>query len=347
MPELRKDPIVGRWVIIATERAMRPGNFIDFNGEGKEEKKEDCPFCEHRESMVPPEIHAVRDHQHPANGPGWKIRVIPSRKPFLKNEPYFQRRGHGLYDVVNGVGAHEVIVETPEHKNNMADLDVSQIQLVLQTYVLRFNELEKNPQLKFIMAYKNYERSIGNGRVGHSRSQIVASPVNPMRAKDKLNGAKQYYDYHERCIYCDLLAQEQTYNERVVLESSHFMAITPFASRFPFELWIIPKKHSCDFAKGVAGLEGDLAQVLKNILVKIKKGLNNPDYNFVVHTAPFRREQSKNRDWKTIEQDYHWHIEVMPRLTRVAGFEKGSGFYICSIPPENTAEFLRGVKTDV
>ena len=344
MPELRKDPIVGRWVIIATERAMRPGNIVDFNGSGKEDKSDECPFCEHHESMVPPEICAIRDHHSQANAAGWKVRVVPSRKPFLKIESHFQRRGHGLYDVVNGFGAHEIIIETPQHIANMADLDVPQIQLVIQTYVIRYNDLERNPQLKFVMAYKNFERTLGPGKAAHSRSQIIATPVNPMRTKDKLIGARHYFQYHDRCIYCDLIHQEKEAQKRLVLETEHFIVLTPFASRFPFEVWILPKKHHCDFAKGVTGMEGDLAKALKETLLKIKNGLNNPDYNFVVHSAPFRRERTITTDWKTIEDDFHWHIEVMPRLTRVAGFEKGTGFYICSIPPEQTAEYLRGVK---
>ena len=130
----------------------------------------------------------------------------------------------------------------------------------------------------------------------------------------------------------------------MIVENDHFIAITPFAARFLFEVWIIPKKHSCDFAKGILGIEKDLAAILKDMLTRVKVGLNDPAYNYVIHTAPFRREEELKKQYKTIVEDYHWHIELMPRLTRVAGFEKGTGFYICAVPPEKMAEFLREVQ---
>ena len=155
-------------------------------------------------------------------------------------------------------------------------------------------------------------------------------------------GSKQYYDYHERCIFCDMIRQEIEQKERIVLDIDGFLAIVPFAARFPFEVWILPKKHSSDFITCAAGSRMDLARVLKLVLQKLKKGLNNPAYNYIIHTAPFRREKAGY--WKTIDQDYHWHIEIMPRITRVAGFEWGSGFYICPVPPEDSAKFLREVE---
>jgi len=208
------------------------------------------------------------------------------------------------------------------------------------------NDLERDPRFKFVMAFKNYGWSAGGGKIRHSRSQLIATPVNPIRVKEELVGAKHYFDLHERCVYCDMVRQECESTERVVIENDHFVAIAPFAARFPFEIWILPKKHSCDFAKGAKGLVHDLSKILKETLLRLKIGLNDPAYNYVIHTAPFRRPNPKGPQWKTIEEDYHWHIEVMPRLTHVAGFEKGTGFYICAIPPENTAEFLREVEID-
>ena len=157
-------------------------------------------------------------------------------------------------------------------------------------------------------------------------------------------GAKKYFADHERCVYCDLIAQECEAQERVVIENDHYVALVPFASRFPFEVWIVPKIHNCDFAKAASPSISSLSQILKELLTRLKIGLNDPGYNYVIHTAPFRRHTAKDAYWKTIEDDYHWHIEVMPRLTHVAGFEKGTGFYICAIPPESTAEFLREVE---
>ena len=335
MPELRKDPVVGRWVIIATERARRPGNIVDSSENTFNGGDEQCPFCHNTEKV----IYAARNGKNSK----WNVLVVPSGAPTLKHEPHSSRTGKGLYDVINGYGAHEVVIETPEHIANMADLDEEQIAEVIKTYVVRINDLKKDQNLNFALPYKNYGLVAGGRRIGHSRSQIVATPVNPMRVKEKLIGAKKYFDFHERCVYCDLIEQEREFKNRVIAETEHFMAITPFAARFLFEIWVLPKNHNCDFAQGIIGYEKDLAVLLKDLLLRIKIGLNDPAYNYVIHSAPFRRENDPKKQWKTIEEDYHWHMEIMPRLTRVAGFEKGTGFYICPVPPENMAEFLREI----
>lgn len=337
MPELRRDPVVGRWVIIATERARRPGNILDSSQNSWENGKAPCPFCKGGEVEQAPEKFTF------PNGTGWKVKVVESGTPILRSREHFQRRGHGLYDVINDLGTHEVVIETPEHMPNMADLDAAQIETVLKTYAQRFNDLSQDPKFKYVLAYKNYGWAAGSRRIGHSRSQIIAAPVTPLRVKEKLIGARRYFEYRDRCIYCDLVAQEREQHARLVTENEHFIAIVPFAARFLFETWILPKKHSCDFAKGVAGVERSLAELLKTVLLKLKIGLDDPAYNFVIQTAPIGRQKVKSSDWKTIEDDYHWHIEVIPRLTRVAGFEKGTGFYICSVPPEYAAEYLREV----
>jgi len=339
MPELRKDPIIGRWVIIATERARRPD---DFKAPHDGPPEGECPFCEGRESQTPQEIRAVRDPHSRPNTPGWKVRVVPSIKPALRIEGKLNRRGIGVYDLMDGIGAHEVIIETPKHIDNICDLEVDQIGHVIDCYKERLIDLEKDPRFKYVLVFKNYGWVAGGGRIGHSRSQLIATPVNPKRVKEELAGAKRYFDYHERCVFCDLIKQELDEKVRVVLDVDGFVAVTPFASRFPFEVWILPKKHNCDFIKLDQAEEKGLAQILKEVLLKMKKGLGNPPYNYILHTAPFRK--AKAGYWKTVEQDYHWHIEIMPRLTRVAGFEWGTGFYICPLPPEQAAEFLRGVQ---
>ncbi len=337
MPEFRKDPVIGRWVIIATERARRPGTIIDPQRVDKKDSQE-CPFCHNQE----PEIYTVPNKDPQASSP-WSVKVTPSGTPLLKMSPQFKRRGHGLYDVINDYGVHEVVIETPDHIANMADLSEKQIAYVMNTYVYRFKELSQNKNFLYVIAYKNYGWAAGSRNIGHSRSQIIASSVNPLAVKEQMSRAKKYFDYHDRCLFCDLIRQEKNDRKRVVTESEHFIAITPFAPRFSFEIWILPKEHHCDFVHGVAGKELDLARILKDTLTRLKIGLADPSYNYVIQTAPFR-SQERGARWPTIEEDYHWHIEVMPRLTRVAGFEKGSGFYICSIPPEHTAEFLREVE---
>jgi UDPglucose--hexose-1-phosphate uridylyltransferase len=340
MPELRKDPIIGRWVIIATERARRPDQFSGHIHDPEEEKA--CPFCEGREAKTPPEIYALRPRNSHPNGPGWDLRVVPSIAPFLRVEGDLERRGNGVYDVMNGIGAHEVVIETSQHIANMADLSEEQITKVLNCYSERIVDLEKDTRLKYVLVFKNYGKGSGGGGIRHARSQLIATPVNPKRVKEELAGARLYYEYHERCVFCDLIKQELAQKERVILDFDGFLAVSPFAARFPFETWILPKKHCSDYTCMDAESRRNLARVLKAVLLKLKIGLNDPDYNYIIHTAPFRRQ--KVGYWKTIDQDYHWHIEIMPRLTKVAGFEWGTGFYICPLPPEETAKFLREVK---
>lgn len=340
MPELRKDPIIGRWVIIATERAKRPDQFASSAEEGPAEKP--CPFCAGSESQTPPEIYAIRPRNTLPNKPGWDLRAVPSIAPFLRIEGDLERRGKGLYDLMNGIGAHEIVIETNQHIANMADLSEEQIAKIITCYIDRIVDLEKDKRFKYVLVFKNYGWIAGAGRIKHSRSQMIATPVNPKRVKEELVGARHYYDYHERCVFCDLIKQELESKDRLILDIDGFIAITPFAARFPFEVWILPKKHSCDFTSLDMSMRNDLGRIIKKVLAKLKKGLNDPPYNYVLHTAPFRRE--KIGYWRSIDYDYHWHIEIMPRLTRVAGFEWGTGFYICPLPPEDAAKFLREVE---
>ncbi|MDD4910313.1 MAG: DUF4931 domain-containing protein [Candidatus Omnitrophica bacterium] len=339
MPELRKDPIIGRWVIIATERKKRPDSFAPATEAPSEGE---CPFCEGREAMTPPEIYAVRAGETKPNSPGWRVRVVSSIAPFLEVKDGIERRGHGLYDLMNGIGAHEVVIETNAHIANMADLPPELIEEVINTYISRINDLEKDERFKYVLVFKNYGWASGGGRIKHSRSQLIATPVTPKRVKEKLVGARKYFEYRERCVFCDLIKQELDSGERVILDLDGFVAISPFASRFPFEVWILPKKHSADFASIEPQNRKYLALMIKQVLQKLNIGLDNPPYNYIIHSAPFRRQKAGY--WKTIDSDFHWHIEIMPRLTRVAGFEWGTGFYICPLAPEDATKFLKGIK---
>ncbi|OIO35436.1 MAG: hypothetical protein AUJ74_06135 [Candidatus Omnitrophica bacterium CG1_02_44_16] len=341
MPELRKDPIIGRWVIIAVERARRPKGFktaFSIQDEGE------CPFCEGKEAHTPPEIFAIRKEGTKPNQPGWDTRVVPSKTPFLRVEGELNRHGQGLYDVMGGIGAHEIIIETPRHIANIADLDEAQIAKVITCCIDRFVDLSHDERFKYMLVFKNYGWDSGGGRVKHSRTQLIATPVTPKRVKEELLGAKKYYNYHERCIFCDLIRQEIKSKDRIVFETDDFVAMTAFASRSPFETWILPKQHSCDFSSMSVECRLHLGKMLKKVLTKIKIGLDDPPYNYILHTAPFRKKISKAGYWKTIEDDYHWHLEIMPRLTNPAGFEWGTGFYICPIAPEGSAKYLREVE---
>lgn len=339
MPELRKDPLIGRWVIIATERARRPVDFLSPHEEAA--ATEECPFCEGKESQTAGEIAAVRQAGTAPNQPGWTVRVVPNIKPALRIEGQLNRRAKGMFDLLDGIGAHEVIVETPHHVTNAADLSSEQLHAALQMTKLRMVDLERDPRFRYILWFKNYGQIAGAGRLSHTRSQLIATPVTPLRVKEELVGARRFFEDKERCLICDLLNQEREAKRRVVVESTHIFAICPFASRFPFELWVVPKRHRCDFTHIEPEELSDLAYVLRQLLARLKTVLNDPPYNVLLHTAPLRHGRGKVGYWETIEEDYHWHLELIPRLTRVAGFEWGSGFYINPTPPEEAATYLR------
>jgi UDPglucose--hexose-1-phosphate uridylyltransferase len=336
VPELRKDPVVGRWVIISTERSKRPS---DFAGRGEERNPGPCALCGGHESETPPEVYAVRADGTKPNTPGWDVRVVPNKYPALRIEGDLDREGVWMCDMMNGVGAHEVIVETPEHEDDLADLPEDHIAQVICAYRHRILDLGRDERFKYVLIFKNQGRAAG-ASLQHAHSQLIATPITPKRVKEELVGAKEYYEYKRRCIFCDYVKQEtQVFTERLVVETERFVALSPFAARFPFETWILPKRHAADFTTIDGDEVADLARVLKLILLKLRIALDNPPFNYVLHMAPFRRPRGGY--WTTIEEDYHWHVELMPRLTSIAGFEWGSGFYINPTPPEVAAQVLR------
>ena len=344
MPELRRDPVIGRWVIISTERAKRPDQFISTAVEKDtpaDLKK--CPFCEGNENLTPPEITAVRPQGSRPNTPGWDIRVIPSISPLLQIEGNLDRHGHGMYDLMNARGAHEIVIESPHHVNEY-DLPKEQVTKSLNVTLDRIQDLERDPEIKYVLVFKNYGKAAGGGHLQHARTQIIGTPVNLKRIKEELEGTKAYYDFKDRCLFCDIIKQELKADVRVVAESKHFVAVAAFASRFPFETWIMPREHSCDFYKVGREKLPDLTEIVTTVLAKMRKVIGDFPFNFILHTAPFRRDAGKRGYWETIEYDYHWHFEILPMLTRVAGFEWGSGFYINPLPPEDACKSVREAK---
>jgi UDPglucose--hexose-1-phosphate uridylyltransferase len=332
MPELRKDPIVGRWVIVATERAARPSDFA-----AKHELPPDtgnCPFDEGREAMTPSEVFAVRPDGSRPDSPGWVTRVVPNRFPALKVEGDLRRQGEGIYDRMTGIGAHEVIVETPNHNLDLSDLDEPGFQNVVRAWTARVKDLTRDPRLKYALVFKNHGRTAG-ASLRHSHSQLIATPIVPQQVRDEIAGARRYWDFRERCIFCDLLSQERTDGRRVIAENDHFVSFAPYASRFAFETCIIARRHFGSLADMSDAESAGLAGSLRDVLRRVKKLLGNPDYNFMVHNAPLG---GAPLDY------YHFHIECMPRETAVAGFEWGSGFFINPVPPEDAARYLREVE---
>ncbi len=346
MPELRKDPLVGRWVIISTERAKRPDEFLDLETPEQEPPQEDCPFCEGHEAKTSPEIRAIRPAGSRPNSPGWNVRVVPSIAPVLRIEGDLKQEKQGIYEITSGIGAHEIVIESPSHVSSLTDLPETQIRQIINVYIERITDLEKDPRFRYVLLFKNHGQAAGEGQFRHCRSQLIALPINPIRVREELRGARAYFEMKERCVLCDMLRQEFDSQERIAAETPYFVALTPFASRFPFELWILPKLHAADFTTLSPEHRDDLARMMKTAFSKLSKVLNDPPLNYIIHTAPFRRPV-KPGYWRTVDEDFHWHIEIMPRLTRVAGFEWGSGFYINPFTPEEAAHFLREAKETV
>jgi len=341
MPELRKDPIIGRWVIIATERSKRPR---DFKVESEPMLRVECPFCEGNEAKTPPEVIALRRPGTKPNTPGWEVRIIPSISGYLDPKRELDRHGKGLYDLMNGVGTHEVIIMTPKHTGgNIHNINEEEISKVAESLVKRIDQLRQDKRLKYVLVFANHGRIAGGSSLGHLHLQLIATPVTPKRVKEELTGAKRYYDYKDRCIICDMIKQEIKADRRVICKTDDFVAINPFCSRFPFETWIMPLEHSCDFGLPKKVNFKDFGKIYKSVFAKMNKILGDFPFNAILHTAPFRRKEQKGY-WETIENDYHWHIEIMPRLTQVAGFEWGSGFYINPMSPEDACKALREAK---
>lgn len=339
MPELRHDPIQKRWVIIATERARRPSDFRverDTLGDGK------CPFCYGNEAMTPPEIRAVRDNS-PPNAPGWKVRVVPNKFPALRIEGDLERAAVGQYDRMNGIGAHEVIIETPQHDADLPDLPIGDIATVLAMYRERIVDLRNDSRFRYVLIFRNRGSAAG-ASLAHPHSQLIATPITPRTVAMELESARMHYMAKERCIFCDIIAQELQTHSRIVAADSDFVSWCPYASRFPFEVTVAPRRHSHDFALIDDSLLMKLARHLKEVLQRIKKSLDDPPYNYMLHTAPAYHAKARRPGyWTTIELDWHWHLEILPRLTKTAGFEWGTGFYINPTPPEDAARFLREV----
>ncbi len=327
MSEFRRDPMSGRWIIVATETPKTPA---DFHAEPHKRQVPTCPFCPGNEAMTPPEIAAVRPSGG-ANTGGWSLRIVPNKFPALRIEGGLDRIGAGIYDYMNGVGAHEVIIETPDHMKDLADLNEPEIEQVIWAYKHRSLDLRGDQRLRYLLIFKNYGETAGASLV-HAHSQLIALPIVPKRVAEELRCADEYFEIKERCVFCDMIQQELAEQERVVLETAEFLCFTPFVSRFPFELWIMPKTHAADFGQITEAQVTDLARMMRAALQRVKVTLHDPSYNFLIHTSPVADR---------IREEYHWHIELMPRLTRVAGFEWGSGFYINPTSPEAAAKFLR------
>jgi UDPglucose--hexose-1-phosphate uridylyltransferase len=332
MSELRLNRATKEWIIIAKERAKRPK---EFKSPQKRKQKEPlfdpkCPFCPGNEKQTPPEVFALRSKNSKPNSFGWEIRVIPNKFPALTPQGEV-KISSGFFKMTPGVGKHEVIIEAKEHNQTLATLALGRVEKVCLIYRQRYLELAKNKEHKLIIIFKNHGESAGTSLL-HPHSQLIALPVVPTQIRHLLEEATRYFDDQGACVFCDMIEEELKAKKRIIFDDKDFVALHPFASRTPFETWILPKKHQATFGGASVAETKRLAFVLKDVLEKLYTKLNNPDYNLVIRTAPIK---DANEDY------YHWYVQILPRLTNPAGFELGSGVYINTSIPEETAKFLR------
>jgi UDPglucose--hexose-1-phosphate uridylyltransferase len=332
LSELRKDPITGRWVIVSTDRTRR---MSDFKLESVAiEPDPECPFCEGHEQMTPRELLARRHDGSQANGPGWELRVVPNQFPVLRVEGALDRQGEGLFDRMNGIGAHEVFIETPKHDETLATMSDGAVEQVLWAFRERLQDLKRDRRFRSIIVFKNHGPAAG-ASMDHSHSQLIALPLIPREVRDELDGARAHFASKERCVFCDVLAQDVRDGRRLIADNGDMVALAPYAPRFPFETWILPKRHQSLFEDAPRHEYGSLARVLRDVLRRMNKMLLNPSYNLLIHTAPTQ---------EAVSEFYHWHVEIIPKLTEVAGFEWATGFYLNPTPPEEAAQVLRDAK---
>ncbi len=332
MSELRKDPVTGRWVIISTERRKRP---TDFQLETVQVAPDlSCPFCDGHEDMTPREVLAVRENGSGPNQPGWTLRVVPNQYPVLRVEGTLDRQGEGLFDKMNGIGAHEVIIESPRHPDTLASLDDRAIEGVLSAARDRVLDLKRDRRFRYIIIFKNHGAAAG-ASLEHSHSQIIALPIVPREVRDEVDGARAHFEQKERCVFCDILRQETGEGKRLIAENADIVAVAPYAPRFPFETCLLPRRHQSHFEDVPRHELASLAKMLGEILRRMNKALQSPPYNLLIHSAPVSEGAT---DY------YHWHVEIIPKLTKVAGFEWATGFYVNPTSPEEAAEVLRAAR---
>ncbi|MCK4322108.1 DUF4931 domain-containing protein [candidate division WOR-3 bacterium] len=325
MREIRKDPIHNRWVIIASNRKNRPHAF--YREEEEIGSKKECPFCEGKEKKTPPEIDSFRASGKP-NEPGWKIRVVPNKFPALTSEGEPRKVYNGLYYKINGFGIHEVIIETPYHKKNLFNMDKKEISLIISMYKKRYLALKENKNLKYILIFKNHGK-IAGGSLPHSHSQIIGLPLIPPEIEEEIILVEDSV----KCHYCKLI--QRAYNEeRVLKRNKDFIVLAPYASVAPYELVIYPLQHKPCFEEINDSEINSLSELLQDVFKKYNKVLENPPFNYFLHTAPTALTPR-------VYKNYHWHIVIMPKLTMTAGFEKSSNIYINPVEPKEAVGKLR------
>jgi UDPglucose--hexose-1-phosphate uridylyltransferase len=330
MSEIRKDPIADKWVIIDSTRIFH--KLKPCENYPKDISK--CPFCLGNEFMTKPEILAYSNSQERTpNKEDWTVRVIPNNNPILQAEGILKSRTEGMYSVMESVGAHEIIIETPDHYAKPSDVTQVYYKNLYKIEIARIKDLRKDLRLEQIMIFKNYGL-LANAVLEHPHSQLIAMPLIPKIIKEEINTGKNYFAYKGKCVFCDMISQELSDKSRIVFENDMFVALCPYASRYPFETWILPKKHGSDFDIISDNEIESLAQITKIILSKLQAVLDDCSYNCLLHTGPLKESNVPF---------YHWHIKIKPNIINAIGFEWDSGLYVNSVIPEEAAKNLREI----
>lgn len=342
MSELRHDPLHRRWVIftdqaerLVRERAAPPAPSAALP----------CPFCEGNEHLTPSEVEAVRSNGSGRNNPGWRVRVVPHEAALLTSTPEtardVERHAVGAYERLAPFGAHEVIIEAPRHLTSMADLAAEQLQLVFLVYRRRLGELLADDRIRYVQLFKNHGAAAG-GHHAHTHTQLVALPVVPRTVWIELRSGFDYQKTTQRCLSLDLIQQERDCGERVVAERDGFVAYVPYAARFPCELWVTPTRLQAEFTSLGDDQLAALADLVGDLLRRLRACLDDPPYNLLLFTAPRARARSEDSPyWRSLPHIFHWHLEIVPRLTQATGFELGSGLSVNPWLPEAAARLLR------
>lgn len=329
MTEWRADPVTGRWTIVGADVPLHRTDF-DAGQAAAPPANGACPLCEGHEDDTAGEILAVRDGTR-ANQPGWMLRVVPNGVPILRTERTFEPREDEWPPRADGLGAHEVIVESPAHGDTWARMDEAALARVLVAWRERIADLSRDRRLRAVVVFKNHGVQAG-ARLAHPHSQLVAMPLVPPALAEELEGAAAYHAAKGTCVYCDLLSRDVDDGTRLVLQSPGVVVLSPFAARTPFQLWLLPRLHEAHFERAGDALLREVAGTLRTLLDRVEAYLEGPAYNVVLHTAPYG---------PSADTSFHWHIEIVPRVYRVTGLDLGAGLSINPVLPEEAARVLR------
>jgi len=328
MSDLRQDPILKHWVIVATNRSQRPGAFIQSP---PFETESPCPFCEGHEGETPPEVLAFRDATSEADRPRWRVRVVPNKFPAIENGDDNRSFESGIYRRLSACGAHEVIVESPRHVASTSDLSAAELTEVLLACQMRLAYWKRDPRMAYGQVFKNAGQAAG-ASLEHAHSQLLVVPRVPNVIAAEMTAALGHFRQRGTCPFCDMVREELASAQRIVTETTNHLSFVPFAARLPFEAWILPKRHSSHYEEASPEQLEDLAGVLRSVIRRLETAVGGCAYNYVLHTAPFAT---------TAMAHYHWHLEIVPILVRTAGFELGTGWFINPIAPEVSARMMR------